>query len=95
MRTVRGILILAASLFCVSSVLAQPQRPDFSKLIEAMEKAGCVVHEESGVKVCKRDYTVDGKNVEAIQIFPDRDHAIGPANLYKYSLDFLKRKLAA
>lgn len=29
-----------------------------------------------------------------IQIFPDRDHTIGPQNFYKYSLEFLKRKLA-
>ena len=46
------------------------ERPDFSKLIEAMEKNGCAVHEESGVRVCKRDYTVDGKNVEAISFEP-------------------------
>jgi len=30
-----------------------------------------------------------------IQLFPDREHGIGPQNLYKYSLDFLRRKLAA
>ena len=46
------------------------ERPDFSKLIQAMEKDGCTVHEESGVRVCKRDYSVDGKNVEAISFEP-------------------------
>ncbi|MFY9574768.1 MAG: alpha/beta fold hydrolase [Blastocatellia bacterium] len=46
------------------------QRPDFSKLIEAMNKDGCSIHEQSGVKVCKRDYSVDGKNVEAISFEP-------------------------
>src|SRR6185503_11783689 len=46
------------------------ERPDFSKLIEAMEKEGCTIHQESGVRVCKRDYTVDGKNVEAISFEP-------------------------
>ena len=70
MPTVRAILSLNAFLLCAPSVFAQPQRPDFSKLIEAMEKNGCVLHEESGVKVCKRDYTVDGKNVEAISFEP-------------------------
>ena len=35
-----------------------------------MNKDGCAVHEESGVKACKRDYSVDGKNVEAISFEP-------------------------
>jgi dipeptidyl aminopeptidase/acylaminoacyl peptidase len=35
-----------------------------------MDKDGCAVHQESGVKVCKRDYSVDGKNVEAISFEP-------------------------
>ena len=46
------------------------QRPDYSKLVEAMDKDGCTVHQESGVKVCKRDYNVEGKNVEAISFEP-------------------------
>ena len=62
-------LFMALVLLIPSTVIAQ-QRPDFSKLIEAMEKSGCAVHEESGVNVCKRDYTVDGKNVEAISFEP-------------------------
>src|SRR5215471_15383139 len=70
MRTARWILTLAAFLLCAPNVLCQSQRPDFSKLIEAMEKDGCVVHEESGVRVCKSDYSVDGKNVEAISFEP-------------------------
>ena len=28
-----------------------------------------------------------------IQLFPDRDHSVGQQNFYKYSVDFLKRKL--
>lgn len=35
-----------------------------------MDKDGCVVHQESGVRVCKRDYSVDGENVEAISFEP-------------------------
>jgi dipeptidyl aminopeptidase/acylaminoacyl peptidase len=47
------------------------QRPDFSKLIEAMGKDGCAIHEPSGVKLCKYDYKVDGKNLEAITFKPE------------------------
>ena len=52
----RAKFTLAAVLFVIvaSSASAQ-ERPDFSKLIEAMDKDGCVRHEESGVRVCKRD----------------------------------------
>ncbi len=35
-----------------------------------MDKDGCTVHQESGVRLCKRDYSVDGKNVEAISFEP-------------------------
>lgn len=41
-----------------------------------------------------RDRLTALKKEFEIQIFPDREHGIGPGNLYKYSLDFLKRKLA-
>lgn len=63
------VSMIAACLVLASSVSAG-QRPDFSKLIETMERDGCALHEESGVKVCKRDYSVDGKNVEAISFQP-------------------------
>lgn len=52
-----------------SSVVPQ-QRPDFSKLIEAMERDGCTTHERSGVKLCTKDFSVDGKHVEAILFKP-------------------------
>ncbi len=69
MRRTRYILILSLFLLPGSSANAQ-QRPDFSKLIEAMDRDGCVVHQGTGVRVCKRDYSVDGKNVEAISFEP-------------------------
>lgn len=69
MRPVYCTILFAASLVFASSVSAG-QRPDFSKLIEAMERDGCALHEESGVKICKSDYSVDGKNVEAISFQP-------------------------
>src|SRR6185369_10738832 len=56
---------------CASSAAAQSLRPDFSKLIEAMDREGCVVHQDSGVKLCKQDYRVNGKNVEAISFKPE------------------------
>ena len=66
--TTRYVPVVVSFLFLASSAVAQ--QPDFSKLIEAMNKDGCAVHEESGVKACKRDYSVDGKNVEAISFEP-------------------------
>lgn len=71
MRAASCLLILVSFLPFASTAAAQ--RPDFSKLIEAMEKDGCVVDEPSQTKLCKRDYTVDGKNVEAISFKPAGD----------------------
>jgi dipeptidyl aminopeptidase/acylaminoacyl peptidase len=65
----RHVLFVVSFLLFASSASAQ-QRPDFSKLIAAMDKEGCVLHEETGVRVCKRDYSLDGKNVEAISFQP-------------------------
>src|SRR5215216_4188880 len=68
MHAIRGFLFFTMWLCLVAS--GEAQGPDFSKLIEAMEKDGCAVHEPSKVKLCKRDYNVDGKNVEAISFQP-------------------------
>ena len=64
-RTLFAVLVLIWISF------ANAQRPDFSKLIEAMEKDGCAIHEPSKVKLCKYDYKVDGKNLEAITFKPE------------------------
>ena len=66
-RALLALLILTWASFVTA------QRPDFSKLIEAMEKDGCAFNEEFKVKLCKYDYTVDGKNVEAITFKPEGD----------------------
>jgi len=66
-RTLFAILVLIWFSF------ANAQRPDFSKLIEAMEKDGCTIHEPSKVKLCKYDYKFDGKNLEAITFKPEGD----------------------
>lgn len=71
MRAARCIIFVASFLLVAPAATAQQQqRPDFSRLIAALDKEGCVLHEESGVKLCKRDYSVDGKNVEAISFEP-------------------------
>ena len=64
-RTLFAVLVLIWFSF------AYAQRPDFSRLIEAMEKDGCATHEPSRVKLCKYDYKVDGKNLEAISFKPE------------------------
>jgi dipeptidyl aminopeptidase/acylaminoacyl peptidase len=64
-RTLFAVLVLIWFSF------ANAQRPDFSRLIEAMEKDGCATHEPSKVKLCKYDYKVDGKNLEAISFRPE------------------------
>ncbi|MGH9840965.1 MAG: alpha/beta hydrolase family protein [Blastocatellia bacterium] len=70
MRGSRWLLFSLLYLFLTS---AAAQRPDYSKLAVAMDKDGCAVNEPDKVKLCKRDFTVDGKNVEAISFKPDGD----------------------
>jgi len=69
MPTLRRALLALFALTLFS--FANAQRPDFSKLIEVMEKDGCAFNEEFKVKLCKYDYAVDGKNVEAITFKPE------------------------
>ncbi len=69
MRGSRWLLFSLLCLFVTSTAAAQ--RPDYSKLAVTMDKDGCAVHEPDKVKLCKRDFTVDGKNVEAISFKPD------------------------
>lgn len=68
-----------------------------------MEKLKCpvlILHGEKDINVpvsqayLLRDRLSALKKGFEIMTFPDREHGIGAENLYKYSLDFLKRKLA-
>ena len=68
-----------------------------------MEKLKCpvlILHGEKDINVpvsqayLLRDRLTSLKKEFEIQTFPDRDHGIGQQNLFKYSLDFLTRKLA-
>jgi dipeptidyl aminopeptidase/acylaminoacyl peptidase len=65
----RRLLIALIALICFS--VADAQRPDFSKLIEALQKDGCTIYEPFKVTLCKYDYKVDGKNLEAITFKPE------------------------
>ena len=70
--------------------------------VRQMEKLKCpvlILHGEKDINVpvsqahLLRDRLTSLKKEFEIQLFPDREHGIGAQNLYKYSLDFLKRKL--
>jgi dipeptidyl aminopeptidase/acylaminoacyl peptidase len=64
------VMVLALFTMCGILVLAQSQPAD--KIIEQMEKEGCSVL-ESKIQVCKYDYSVDGKVLEAISFRPAGD----------------------
>jgi dipeptidyl aminopeptidase/acylaminoacyl peptidase len=71
----------ANTFWCVTSLalsflwifpLAAQQPEGWDTIIKRMEKEGCVTL-ESGVKVCRADYAVNGKAVEAISFIPAGD----------------------
>lgn len=53
-----------------STAVAQQSRPT---LDETLEKEGCAALEKSKVKICKYDYTADGRKIEAFTIRPLAD----------------------
>jgi dipeptidyl aminopeptidase/acylaminoacyl peptidase len=71
MTIFRGLLFALIALVCFS--VADAQRPDLSQTIAAMNKDGCTTFEPFKVKLCKYDYKVDGKNLEAISFKPEGD----------------------
>jgi dipeptidyl aminopeptidase/acylaminoacyl peptidase len=72
----RAIVLLCAAAFALSLAWTHPllaQQPGgWDKIIERMEKEGCAAL-DSGVKVCRADYAVNGKAVEAISFVPAGD----------------------
>jgi len=48
-------------------------QPDGGKLIKGIEKNGCIVLRASRVRICKYDYRVDGRQVEALSFQPAGD----------------------
>jgi dipeptidyl aminopeptidase/acylaminoacyl peptidase len=65
--TIRTLFLLTACAFLLPAAAAQ--QPDRQSVLNALEKDGCVTLEK--VKVCKYDYTADGKKVEALSFRPD------------------------
>ena len=54
----------------LAPTLAAAQQIDRQQIIAALEKDGCTTLTERKVKICKDDYSADGKLVEAISIRP-------------------------
>lgn len=51
-------------------VTGSAQTPDRSEIEKAIAKEGCATIEDGRVKVCRYDYQVDGKNIEALTFRP-------------------------
>ena len=63
-------LISIAMLVLLIPTLAAAQQLSREQIVAALEKDGCVTLDQSKVKLCKADYSSDGKLVEAISIRP-------------------------
>jgi dipeptidyl aminopeptidase/acylaminoacyl peptidase len=68
MKFYRRFLPLLLTL--ASASIANAQQAGREKIIEALERDGCVRLEATGVKICKYDYTANGRRVEAISFQP-------------------------
>jgi len=66
--TIRTLFLSALLLSNWSSVPAQQLSRE--EIIKSLEKDGCVVLEQSKVKICKYDYSSDGNRVQAISYRP-------------------------
>jgi dipeptidyl aminopeptidase/acylaminoacyl peptidase len=64
----RAAVVPVMCLFWAGSLAAQ-QQGGWEEIIKRMEKEGCTTL-ESRVKVCRADYSVEGKKVEAITVTP-------------------------
>jgi dipeptidyl aminopeptidase/acylaminoacyl peptidase len=66
-RSYIACVVVLALMWVLPSPAQQP--PGWDNIIQRMEKEGCTTL-ESGVKVCRADYSVNGKAVEAISFVP-------------------------
>jgi dipeptidyl aminopeptidase/acylaminoacyl peptidase len=65
------MLRISAILFVLFvPTLVAAQQLSREQIVEALERDGCVTLTERKTKICKDDYTVDGKTVEGISIRP-------------------------
>jgi dipeptidyl aminopeptidase/acylaminoacyl peptidase len=62
------LFLIALALSSVS--IATAQQLDRDKLVAQLATQRCVDHDERKLKFCKFDYVADGRNIEAIAIFP-------------------------
>ena len=72
MKSVRPIIRLPFLMTSLLSLwpLATAQQLSREKIIESLEKDGCVTLEQSKVKICKYDYSSEGNTVEAVSFQP-------------------------
>src|SRR5690348_12011334 len=71
MTIFRSLVFALTTIICFS--VAGAQSPGLSQTIEALEKNSCTTYKPFKVKLCKYDYKVDGKNLEAITFKPEGD----------------------
>jgi dipeptidyl aminopeptidase/acylaminoacyl peptidase len=62
--------IVAAAFLLLAPISAAAQGIDRDKIIRQLETQRCVDVDERKLKVCKFNYVADGRNIEAIAIFP-------------------------
>jgi dipeptidyl aminopeptidase/acylaminoacyl peptidase len=60
-------------LFLLSAAVTNAQQPGSAKIVESLERDGCVALESAKIKVCRYDYKVDGMLAEAISFRPASD----------------------
>lgn len=63
-------LIVFLAILTLSSISVAAQSVDRDKIFAQLETQRCVDLAERKLKVCKFDYKADGRNIEAIAIFP-------------------------
>jgi dipeptidyl aminopeptidase/acylaminoacyl peptidase len=61
------------ALFLSSAAVASAQQTGLEKIVESLERDGCVGLESSRVKICKYDYVSNGLSVEAVSFRPAGD----------------------
>ncbi|HZN00146.1 MAG TPA: prolyl oligopeptidase family serine peptidase [Pyrinomonadaceae bacterium] len=69
-RATNSFKLILVALVLSLPTLAAAQQINRDEIIAALEKDGCVTLTERKVKICKDDYSSDGKLVEAVSIRP-------------------------
>jgi dipeptidyl aminopeptidase/acylaminoacyl peptidase len=70
MNLEKQIYKIVVALLLLTPMSAAAQQIDRDKIVAQLETQRCVDVEERKVKFCKFDYVADGRNMEAIAIFP-------------------------